>query len=85
MDELAAKKAEKAEDNRLWSPIDALEYTITRLKNKDLSKIHLCIHWREDVEGGGKIHWAASNITRPDHIALLEMSKFEQCSDWFTE
>jgi hypothetical protein len=83
MDEIAKKKAGKAEDNRLWTAKDALKDAIERIKDIDPAKVHLCVHWRVDDEQGGHLHWSAANIQRPDHVALLELFKFQLCKEWF--
>lgn len=84
MDEVAKRKAEKANNNRLWAPQDAIEDALMRIKDKDPKKIHLMVAWREELDDEtSKIHWSAANIQRHDQISLLELVKFDLIKDWF--
>ena len=83
MDEIAKKRAVIKGDSRLWSPIDALEDTIGYLKDKDASKINLCIHWFEVQEDGSRDHhYAAANCTVPEHMALIQVAQYKLIHDW---
>jgi hypothetical protein len=46
VDELARKRADLAGDGRLWSPTDALEDTIERIKTAP-GEVLMMIHWWE--------------------------------------
>lgn len=77
MDEFAKKRAEKAQDCRLWTPIDALEDVIKEFKQRDLDmkNVSIAIHWFEkEKESDIRQHyWCCGNITFPEHITLLNV------------
>ena len=83
MDELAAKRAERSNDCRLWSAEDCLEDALKEVKGK---KVHMAIHWFEIDEDGGRVHhFAASNVTYPEHIALLNIALRDCIDNWIAE
>lgn len=80
MDEIAARRADKAGDNRLWSAEDALENAMKAVKGKD---VHLAVHWFEMTKDGARVHhFSAANATYPEHIALLEIAMYELIRNW---
>lgn len=83
MDEIARKKADIAGDNRLWSPIDALEDAMATLKTKDLSTIELAVHWLERMpDGSSTHHYVAANLPMPEHLALLKVADHRLIHEW---
>jgi hypothetical protein len=85
MDEIARRKAEKAANNDLWSPLDALEDAAESVRTAEAAgrKVMLAVHWWEQEEDGGReMHFCAAKLNRPEHIALLEMAKLRQLENW---
>jgi hypothetical protein len=83
MDEIARKKAEKAGDNRLWSPNDALEEAIVSIKDLDPKNVKIAVHWFEVQEDGSrKHHYTAANLTFPEHMALIRVADHQLIHDW---
>jgi hypothetical protein len=83
MDQIARRRAEKLGDNRLWSPLDALEEAKNLIKDQDLSKIRLSVHWFEVQEDGSRRHhYTAANLTFPEHIALIRVADHALIHDW---
>ena len=76
MDEIARKKAEKLGDNRIWTPLDCLEDTIDRIKDRDQGRVMLTVLWWEINEEGRRIwHFSNSNLIYPELIALIRISE----------
>lgn len=83
MDEVARKRAEQKGDNRLWSPLDALEEAVEAIKGQDLSKVRLAVHWFEvQDDGSRKHHFTAANLTFPEHMALIRVADHQLIHDW---
>lgn len=80
MDEIAERRADKANDNRLWSADDCLEDAARSIKGK---KVHLAVHWFEMKEDGTRVHhYSAANCTYTEHIALLSLALNRIIEDW---
>ena len=83
MDEFSKKRAEKLGDNRFWTPMDSLEDTIERIKGLDPKKVMMVTHWWEVQDDGTRIHhYSAANLTTPEHISILEVSKLRLVTWW---
>ena len=85
MDEIARRKAEKAANNELWSPLDALEDAAESVRKAEAAglKVMLVVTWWEQEESGDReMHFTAAHLNRPEHIAILEMAKLRQLEDW---
>ncbi len=53
MDELSKRRAFKAENSRLWAPVDALEYLISEIKNGSIVMDKIIIHY---LTGDGEVN-----------------------------
>lgn len=80
---LNKKRAEKAGDSRLWTPIDCLEDLVEKIKSREVVPSQLVIHFFENRENGGKTHhYMASGVTFPEHIALLNIALTRIIEEW---
>jgi hypothetical protein len=69
---LAKARAEKANDSRLWTPIDALKDVISEIEAGKIKADQIAIHWRETNEDGScDFCYCVAGLTFSDHIALL--------------
>ena len=85
MDEIAKRRAEKMQDCREWSPLDALLSLVDEIKRGEARPVNIVVHWFEDDPDnkGGKIHhWTASGVTFPEHIALLNVALGSILEKW---
>lgn len=80
MDELARKRAARAEDNTLWSPTDALEHAAQQVKEatEKGNEVSLLIvmQERKPEDGTAKLREVTANMGREQQLALLEICKF---------
>jgi hypothetical protein len=76
------ERAQKEQDCRLWSPLEALEDLVAEIKAGQLNPEQLGVHYLEP-DGDGKRHgYAAAGVTFPDHIALLHIALHSVVSKW---
>lgn len=62
-------------DDRKRHALDALEDVEKRIQGKNLSKIHLCVLWFEDLGANNKLSWSAANLNKRDQLWLFEWAK----------
>lgn len=88
-DKLRELRADKANDGRLWEPLDALRAMIRDIENgtvKDVDQI-LIIYRRKTGEKD-RPHsngYSQAGMDRPNHLAMLELHKFYLLHDWVGE
>ena len=82
MDEIARRRAEKKQDSREWSCLDALEDTIQHIKSGEIKPESMAIHWWEKQDDGRTHHYQVSGLTYPEHIALLSLAEYRVITDW---
>jgi hypothetical protein len=84
MDELARKRADKKQDSREWSCLDALEDLIERIKSGEINPAQMAIHFYEKTDSGRTHHFQVANLTYPEHIALLAVASHRVITEWHT-
>ncbi len=78
-----AARAEKADDSRLWTPRDALEYLLCQIDSGEVNSTQLVIHYLEDPKSGGHQHgYIVAGVTRPEHVALLAVAQHWVIKEW---
>jgi len=76
-------RAEKANDARLWTPLDALKDLVAEIEAGRETVDGLSINFWRTLPDGGKQHgYVVAGLTRPENIALLEVSKMRAIDDW---
>jgi hypothetical protein len=85
MDEIAKRRANKMQDCREWSCLDALEDTIQRIKSGEIRPTCMAIHFWEKHDNGRTHHYQVSGLTFPEHIALLSLAEHRVITDWHEE
>jgi hypothetical protein len=81
MDELAAKRADKAQDSHLWTPKDALEFALKQVTKTDVTQ--LMVHWLRKNEDGTFTHkYSVAGMNRAEVVAFLEMFKADALAEW---
>lgn len=81
MDEIAAKRAEKSRDSKLWTARDALLDLVGPIDNGLDTDCH-AIPYVENVPNSTSIRYS-SGLSHDQHISLLEMAKFNVIRDYF--
>jgi len=83
MDEIARKRAEKNQDCREWSALDALEDLMQDIKAGKYNPSSLCIHfWEKNEDGSRTHHYQVAGLTFPEHIALLATAQHRVITEW---
>ena len=83
MNELAKRRAEKSNDSKAWSPEDALEELLERVKAGKVKPVWLAIHYlEEEPDGGRRHHHQCAGLSYADHIALLTVALQRALKDW---
>ena len=83
MDELAKRRAEKMQDSREWTALDALEDLVAQVRAGTLQVDQLGIHWFKNLpDGGYEHHYCAAGMTYQQHIALLHIALDRVARDW---
>lgn len=83
MDDLAKRRAEKTQDSREWSALDALEDMVAQVKAGTIKPEQLSINWLESKpEGGYAHHYCVAGMTFQQHIALLHVSLARVLTQW---
>lgn len=83
MNEIAKRRADKMQDCREWTAIDALEDMVAQVKAGKMKVDQLAIHWFENLpEGGYKHHYCVAGVTFQQHIALLHVGLTRVVDDW---
>jgi hypothetical protein len=68
---LAAARAVKSEDNRLWSPLDCLEEAIRDLKAGKIKADKLIVTFVDTDEQSFTVHHYSANIKASEILAAL--------------
>lgn len=80
---LAAARATKAEDCRLWSPLDALKDLVRRIEAGEVNPTQLVVHYFEETADGCRNHhYTAAGVTFPEHLALLAVAQHRTLEMW---
>lgn len=85
---LGAARAEKAQDSRLWTPVECLEDLLARFKAGEFKHVkEMAIHFLEvmdpdDPEGDKQHHYQIAGLTCPTHIALLHLGIVRVTERW---
>ena len=88
MKNLNEKRAEKMQDNRLWTPLDCLKALVRDIEIGDINPCALHVsYWEtndgsENKESSKSYKYASSNLTRPEEIALLNVALKYALEDW---
>lgn len=84
MNDLAHRRAERARDSKLWTPLDALEWLSEEILAGRIDPSQLVIWYRgkDDPDGGSILGHVVSGCGFPEHIALLNMALHEVLHDW---
>lgn len=82
MDEIAARRAEKAGDNHLWSPEDALENALRRVREQSNVKGLIVSWWEDNGESGFTHHYSVSRCSRPETLGLFYAALSRFLHDW---
>lgn len=79
---LAARRADKANDCTLWTPIDALNHAKKEIKEaRNVQEI--MIHWFETNEDGSStLRFAVAGLSREGLIAKLAFIQHRAIEDW---
>lgn len=83
---LREKRADKADDGRLWEPLDALRATIRDIENGTLKDVdQIAIIYRRKTGDKDRPHingYSQAGMDRQNHLALVELHKFNLMHDW---
>ena len=82
MDEIAKRRAEKKEDCREWTPLDALEDLVKDIKDGKCKPTQLIVHMFEEHDNGKDHSYVAAGIAIPEHIALLQVAMASVLELW---
>lgn len=84
MNELAKRRSQKNNDALLWTPLDALEDTIERIKSGELSPDRISIQMLSDPDkNGNRVHtYCAAGVNYETHIAMLSVALQRTINEW---
>lgn len=84
MNEIAKARAEKMQDCREWSPLDALEDAINSIKSGEINPEQVVVHFlSKEASDGRRLHnFFAAGVTVPQHIALLNLGLKRVLEEW---
>ena len=76
-------RANKLNDNCLWTPEDCVTAFLRDMKAGVVRPTKIVLIYEEDIpEGGGRISVYLANVKRDQEIALLEMRKHFAMHKW---
>lgn len=84
-DPLRERRADKAKDAKLWTPLDALRAMIRDIENGSITAPNqiVIIYQKEGAKGeNNTIGYYQAGLDRATHIALLEVHKYKYLKDW---
>ena len=82
MNDLAAQRAHKARDNRLWSPTDALEDALRRVRTAQRPVQGLLVVWWERGDEEWTQHYSAAGLSNPEGVGLLTRALHDATHNW---
>lgn len=83
VENLNKRRADRAGDSRLWSPLECLEDLVSKIKSGEVKPSQLAVHFFEERDNGGKTHrFTVSGVTFPEHIALLNIALCRTIEEW---
>lgn len=76
VNELARKRADRADNNELWSPLDAVVDGLARVQAEALPIRHAIVLWvAENEDGAFEIRYSASHVGSLELLGVLEKWK----------
>lgn len=82
---LAKARADKTNDCREWTPLDALKDLVADIEAGRAKPTQLVVHFMEEAEAGRRIYrYSAAGITYPEHVCLLAVAQARIIGDWQT-
>lgn len=83
IENLNEARAEKAGDNTLWTPLDLVRAMLRDIEDGTIKPTSMVVHYYEENPDGSSNHgFYLSNLTREQHIAILELAKWRSLEDW---
>jgi hypothetical protein len=85
---LGAARAEKAQDSRLWTPVECLEDLLARFNAGEFENCKkLAVHFitdddPEDPDGQHSHHYQLAGLTYESHVALLHLGLARVVECW---
>lgn len=76
-------RAEKLEDGKLWTPLDALECIAQEIREGKSKPKMLAIHWLEESDDGSNdFHFCQAGLNNFEHLALLKLAETSVIKRW---
>lgn len=76
-------RAEKEQDSRAWTPLEALKAAVRDIEEGRANPEKLVVHYLERKEDGRyKTKYYASGLLITEHIGLLEIAKQQTINEW---
>lgn len=72
----------KRQDSTLWSPLDTLKEMVRAIEAGETNPTGLTILFYEDRPGERHYGYLASNLTTPEHLALMDVAHNIALEEW---
>jgi len=80
---LAERRAAKAGDSSLWSPLDMLRHLVRKMEAGEIVTEKMAVHYLLPLPDGCVQHQHhVAGFTHEGHISLLVVAQADALSDW---